>query len=1340
MKRYRIALVAGGSIILILLLMLGIGAYIAQSRWLREKVRIAIVSELETATGGRVELGAFRFDWKTLTAEVDRLAIHGKESAEQAPLLFVDRIRIGLKIISLLRRDIDVSSIGAEHPQIHLIQYADGTNNVPAPKLRRASNKSPVETILDLKIRSFDLRNGLLLAEAPGDNKRRVPFSTKAENIAAKVGYDPLPARYSMEIAVDPLYFDSKETGKLKLQLQAAAAVERNRLTVSKAFVATATSEVNITNGVLDDFTNPNIAADIAARVSIAELGGILHLQSAQSGIATLTGSGKYVGPKDYTLQGKLHSDNFQFRTLTKSFVLKQARIDSDFVLSPDKVDLEGIRIAAFGGTINGRGGIRDGDRLTAKGTAKGLALRSLLATFTPYVPPYDALVEAPFEVSTSFANSRKTVASAKATLSKRSETNPISGFVDLKYDGAADALIFGPSTVNLPHSRVDVSGVLNRHLDLKASTTQLDDILPFLDRKSLPVTLKNGAATFQGTVNGNLLSPTVDGHVDARNLVYETELLESISTDLKLTESSVVATNARATRAGFTAVGQGTLALSKWVATDASAVTANVRLDQADLSRLFALLKQTDAPVTGTLNAAATVAGTLAAPRITADLKAVQGTISGEPFDAIVAHVDSPTNQIQKANGTLLAGTKSFAFTAGFDHAAATLLPGNLIFQINSNRIALAQIVRLHKDYPDINAFATLKTNGAVNISEDNTPLKALHYRFSKLDGDLEIANLDVAGRALGNARITATTQNNAMTVHVVSDVAQADIRGDATIQLSGDYPIHSRIAIGKVDLATAYKLANTTTAKGSLNFAGSTEAVVTLNGPLAKRDQLTGSIEIPRLELRPIPNGNTNATLKSFVFKNAGTLRASLAKNIVRLDEVRFDAPNTNLSLTGTLGLEQGAPLDVRGQGDVNLAILDGFNRDLTATGNLALNASLRGTLASPDFSGRAELKNGDFHLLDFSNGLTNSNGVIVFNGSRATIQSLSAESGGGKVDATGFLTINNGLLAFNLESKASQVRVRYPQGVSTVADANITIAGTSQRSQATGQVRIRRLTINPKSGAGDILSRSVEPVRTPSASDGLLSNLNLDIQIETSPDVAFQTSLAETLQAEASLRLRGTATNPGLLGRVTVTEGEIVFFGNKYTVTQGTVSFFNPVKVEPVLNVDLETKARGVQIIITVSGPIDKPLNVTYRSDPPLQFSDIVALLATGRSPTDPSIALRDNSGNQSLQQLGASALLGQAIANPVSGRLQRFFGVSKLKIDPQLSGITGSPQARLTIEQQVTPDLLFTYITDVSSTSTQLIRVEYSFDKTWSGILTREENGYVGLDVRYRKSFK
>jgi len=210
--------------------------------------------------------------------------------------------------------------------------------------------------------------------------------------------------------------------------------------------------------------------------------------------------------------------------------------------------------------------------------------------------------------------------------------------------------------------------------------------------------------------------------------------------------------------------------------------------------------------------------------------------------------------------------------------------------------------------------------------------------------------------------------------------------------------------------------------------------------------------------------------------------------------------------------------------------------------------------------------------------------------------------------------------------------------------------------------------------------------------------------------------------------------------LLGRINITQGQLTFFGNKYTIGQGTISFFNPVKIEPNVNIDLQTKARGVDVTITVSGPVNK-LNVTYRSDPPLQFADIVALLATGRAPTsDPTLAAsQTGTAAQSWQQLGASALVGQALANPTSARLQRFFGVSKIKIDPTLTGIT-NPQARLTIEQQVTPDVTFTYITYLNQSNPQVVQVEWALNKQVSLVALRDENGLFGMDFYIKKRFK
>ena len=97
----------------------------------------------------------------------------------------------------------------------------------------------------------------------------------------------------------------------------------------------------------------------------------------------------------------------------------------------------------------------------------------------------------------------------------------------------------------------------------------------------------------------------------------------------------------------------------------------------------------------------------------------------------------------------------------------------------------------------------------------------------------------------------------------------------------------------------------------------------------------------------------------------------------------------------------------------------------------------------------------------------------------------------------------------------------------------------------------------------------------------------------------------------------------------------------------------------------------------------------------------------------------------------------------MASPVTGRLQRFFGVTRLKIDPTLTGLTGvgyNPQARLTVEQQVTPDITFTYITNVTNTNPLVVQVEWAFSRNWSVVALRDENGLFGMNFQYKHRFK
>ena len=77
---------------------------------------------------------------------------------------------------------------------------------------------------------------------------------------------------------------------------------------------------------------------------------------------------------------------------------------------------------------------------------------------------------------------------------------------------------------------------------------------------------------------------------------------------------------------------------------------------------------------------------------------------------------------------------------------------------------------------------------------------------------------------------------------------------------------------------------------------------------------------------------------------------------------------------------------------------------------------------------------------------------------------------------------------------------------------------------------------------------------------------------------------------------------------------------------------------------------------------------------------------------------------------------------------------------MKIDPTVTGVDNLPQARLTLEQQVSKEITLTYITNLNRTQEQVVQFEYDFSAHWSAIAVRQDNGLFGIDFQYRKRLK
>jgi translocation and assembly module TamB len=1335
-----------------------------RSQWFRDRVREKIVSVVETATGARAEIGAFQFDWSRLRAQVGAFTLHGTEPADRAPLFHASSITVGLKIVSLWKRDIDIASLEVLDPQVNLIIGETGATNVPAPKIPARGTRNPIEAILNLAVGEFNFRNGTFTIESRG----RAPFDARGRNLNLRLLYEAAAPRYRGRLAVQPLEAHFGSYAPIPFGVELALLLERNRIEVDGGRITTGDTEFAF-SGALENLAAPHATLRYDARVSMADLSRILRLKGLESGTALLKGEARWAGGAEFVSTGTLSASAVVYRDSTvrirgnlegpyhfrpERAVLAGARVRGTFggpgacrpgtvwncssspvegrieeiVQRGRDLDLDGIAMSALGGSFSGNATLRDLNRYNVKGQIAGVEGRRTVALYSSQPLPWNATASGPVLLTGSLRRKEDLQLSGELEIAPAPDSAPVSGRVTATYEARGKTLDLGRSAITLPASRASVSGVVGSELRVHFETRDLGDVLPALgqDPAAFPVRLA-GTAAFDGTVTGNLLIPRIEGRLRAGGFSVSGTPVDSFEGSVTAAPDSVRVRDATAVRGAVRAQFQGIVALSDWKPTAASQIYGDGSIRNAPVAELAQLFKAGNLPVTGSVTATGQFSGTLERPLLEAGLEVTNGLIRGEPFDRFSGRAYYANRTISLTSGEWAAGTRQVHIGASYQHSPSAFDSGRLRFQLSSGVIPLDQIVTLRESRPGVRGTAQLTASGEVEIAPGSAP------RIEEFHADLVARSLQLTGQPLGDAHLTAQSEGRVLRARLDAGFANSTLRGTGEWRLDGDYPGSATISFSRLDFAQLRAWVAPETAE---RLSGWAEGELRLEGPALKPEAIRAALILPRLELGFAPGQGISG---SVALTNSGPVSATLAGSVITISAARLVGRSTDISFGGRINLADRRPLDVTVNGRLDLGIVDQWDPDFSATGVVTTNARILGAPSDLQIDGRLQFQNASLSLADFPNGISNANGTVVFTRDRASIQNLSGETGGGKITLSGFVGYGEGPPVFRIVARAEQVRVRYPEGVSTVADSDLHLTGTLDRSTLSGTVTVLRTGFNPQSDFSSIIAKSAEPVRTPSARTGFLGGLNFDVQINTDPDIEFQSSLTQDIQVEARLSLRGTPTNPAVVGRVNVTQGQVLFYGTRYTINQGSIAFYNPLKIEPVLDVDLETKARGIDVTLSVTGPLNK-LNLTPRSDPPLQFSEIVALLATGRTPTsDPTLLAQQSTAPQSWQQMGASALLGQAIASPVAGRLQRFFGVSKLRIDPTLPGVGTNPQARLTLEQQVTPDLTFTYITNVTNSNPQVIRVEWAVSKQWSVVALREENGVFGLDFFFKRRF-
>lgn len=1305
-------------------------------------VRGRIVTAMEKATGGRVELGAYHTIPFRLQVEIRDLTVHGLEGPGETPLAHVDRAVARIKVISLLETSFGFKSVVLEHPVVHLIVYPDGRTNLPEPKVRAVSTQTPLEQLFSLSINQLEVRRGEFLW-----NDRHVPFDFNAAEVSADMSYSFFRGRYESNLLLGRVETQFQDYKPFTWAAGAHFSLGRNDIDVSSLKWNSGHSHLEA-RGSISNFLQPRIEASYTGALDLGEAAAIARRHEVRAGLLDLNGKGSWSVEK-FSSEGKAQLKNFEYRDAQVS--VRDASLSSDFSISEREIRLSRAQGRLLGGSVSGDAEVtnwlafaepvRPAKGVKEKGKkpeeqrgivrirVKDVSAGAIATAISTPQNPLDRLnlagtAEGTIEARWTGSPSRSDVEfglNLTPPANPQPRQLPLTASARGIYHASSDELELTQFDASTHATQIHANGKLAAagSLQLSASTSNLDELQPFIAAvhgpTRLPVIL-HGSARFAGSASGKPSAASLAGRLqlqDFDTLLPATDRTpgqplhwDSFAADVQLSQHNIALRHATAVHDDTVAHFDLSAALSRGSFNADDTFTANLNLQNADLAEVESLLGY-QYPVSGRMNLTAQAGGTRENPHGDGHVQLTGAVVDGEPlqqFDSDLRWADG-----EASLNNLHVSYYDAAATGGAAYNPATR---TYRFNLTGKNFDLARIPKLQT--------SRIPVEGRVDFTAQGSGTAEV----PAINAKILIRDLTLDHERAGGLTIDATTERETVHFRAASDFEHASLNLEGSVRPREDYFADLNVHFSHLDLDSVLRE----------YLHGRVAGHSGITGQL----QLRGSLRRPR-ELNIVAQlDGIDMNIDEVKLNNQGPIRLTMGQQTLRLEQMHIVGENTDFSAHGTASLAGDHELDLAADGHLNLQLIQTLNPDFTSSGMVDVAMTVSGAASDPILQGKVNVSHGSIAYLDLPSGLSDMNGSLVFNKNQLQIENLTAHSGGGTLTLTGEASTYQGQLNFDFSAKAQDVRLRYPAGVSSTANADVRFFGTREASTLSGDVMITKLAITPGFDFAAYAASSQQSVVVPPATSPLY-RVKLDVHVTTAPDLQMQTAIAR-LSGDADLRLRGTAAKPALLGRVEVLEGDISFNGSRYRLERGEVLFQSPVSIRPVLDLQATTRVRDYDITVSVNGDTSKPLSVKYRSDPPLPEADIVALLAVGQ--TREQSAQLAQSGNSSFSETASNLILSEALNATVSNRVQKLFGVSKIKIDPQgLSTETNPTRGpQVTIEQQISNMFTLTYSQNVSQASQQIIQGEYYIKRNVSIVGTRDQNGVVSFDVKIRQRKK
>jgi translocation and assembly module TamB len=1268
-----------------------------------------IEQKADASLGARVEIQNLDFQLKNLTAVIYGLTVHGNEPADAKPLLQVEKITAGVKIISVLGGKVNLSELLIEKPAVNLTVNKAGETNLPHPPPSQGGSSI---NIFNLAVGHVLLTNGQVVLR-----DRKIPVDANLNDLRTEIRFSRPEQKYSGTLSYRDGQIQYENLRPLGHDLNAAFDATPDELNLKPLLLRVGGSRFRLTATVRDYSSAPSANGSYEAVLATQDFAGLSSSASA-SGLVDLKGTVAYKDVpgrtllRNLNLAGEIGSNGL--RLSSPQAVIAVQRVTGHYQLANGNFRADGFAMDLLNGRVTANGVVEDvtstrNSRFQVK--VAGISLQAVKASLRnystqsmPVTGSLNASADARWRGSLSQLEATAALVmhgSLVGAVNNQRQRFPLNADLHVRYDAPRSLFTVASSSIELPATSIHAQGEVGNHskLTVQASSSDLHQLIQLAAAlpasagassasKQEQLATVHGTATMNAVITGTLKKPEIAAQLSASNLQVKQSQWDSLKVALAANPSQIAVQSASLVSATegqlqFTA----RIGLHNWSYSETSPIAATAQIQKLQIPGLEELAN-VDYPIEGQLFADVQVQGSALDPQGHGQIQIHGAKVSDQPLKTVAA-------QFRAAQGTIQSH-----LTIGALAADVSYTPKTESYAVNAQAsnldLSKSQTVQA-KNLP-VKGIVTFTAKGEGTIANP------------QLNASVEVSQLQLQNTSFSRLDTTLAIAQHVARLAVNSGVSGASVHGQATVHLSPGYYTEASLDTSRFALDPFLEMYVPSL---PTDLHGETEVHVSVRGPATDKRKLEAHLTVPVL----------STSYQSLQVAATRPIHVDYADSVLTLQPASIKGTNTSLQLQGRIPIDRPGEMAVSANGSIDMKLAQMFSPNIRSRGTIAVDVRARGNFKDPNVNGQIRLQKVSLSTEQMPLGIQNFDAVMQITKDHVQVTNGSGQLGAGPFTLGGSVTYRP-QLQINLAFSAKSVRIRYPEGMRTILDADLTVSGNRQASVLQGRVLIDSLSFTSDFDLSSFMTQFTG-TSAPPTGESMADNLKLEVAIQSTNQLNAGTAQLG-IEGTANLRLIGTAANPVVIGRADLTSGDIFFDKNQYHLERGVITFANPNQTEPVLNMLITTTINQYNLSITIRGPVQK-LQTSYVSDPPLSPIDIINLIARG-----------ETTSSGAPTSFGANEVLAAGLGQ-VSSEVTKLTGIAGLQIDPLIGGANADPSARIGIQKRVTKNFTFTFSTDVTQPQSEIVQGEYQLTKRWSVSVERNESGGFAVDGRFHTNF-